>query len=75
MAEALKVAGLVKGDRVSASWWPRDFQDGGNIEGHLHDAWVLEPTRELDMEETSFVAGKKPQPEQEEEVEFEGGGM
>ena len=54
VAEALKSVGVLRSDRVSASWWPKDFQDGGSIERALHDAWELGETRELDMEATSF---------------------
>ena len=54
VAEALKTIGLLTTERVSASWWPKDFQDGGNIEKVLHPSWKMEETRELDMEHTSF---------------------
>jgi hypothetical protein len=59
VAEALKAVGVLVSTRLSASWWPRDFQDGGRFEQQLHPAWVLGETRELDMEATSFVATKK----------------
>ena len=55
VAEALKAVGILDDARVSASWWPRDFQDGGAIDKALNAAWLLETAREVDMESIRFI--------------------
>lgn len=59
VAEALKSVGVLLSDRVSASWWPRDLQEGGQFEKALHPNWSLGETRVLDIEATSFVKTRK----------------
>ena len=41
VGEALKFAGVLDATRVSASYWPRDLQDGGKLEKYLHVSFWL----------------------------------